>query len=82
MTKPAMDLVRENLEHIIEEVTAQNPDWKGVALNQQEFAKEALSKLPKVKTREEFLNWCNLMSDREVLTRWSNGIYDFLVGGE
>jgi len=80
MTKPAMDLVREAKTN--EDFERSLEFWKLLAkmathhVQVLELRIEALSKLPKVKTREEFLEW---YKDRDKI---AEEIYDFLVGGE
>lgn len=93
MTKPAMDLVRETLEfysdqgnyilhsplvyeHFVMGVTILSANG-AIVEDDGKRAREALSKLPKVKTREEFMEWMLANTDVSI-----NEIYDFLMGSD
>jgi len=78
-----LDKVREALEYIAEldkPIEGASECFRPY----MERAREALSMLPKVKTREEFLEWCRMQRDGPMSGRsdpcWDE-IYDFLVGG-
>jgi len=78
MTKPAMDLVREALEYIAEldkPIEGASECFRPY----MERAREALSKLPKVPSKDDFEVWCNkngiVVGSLDIPL-----IYGFLVG--
>jgi hypothetical protein len=81
MTKPAMDLVRENLLEIAAIALAIDPasGARSKALLIRGRATEALSKLPKVPSKDDFEVWCNkngiVVGSLDIPL-----IYDFLLG--